>query len=126
MERPLYSLSADKIVSTDPPYFDNVGYADLSDFFYVWLRRSLRPCSPNLFETLVVPKSEELVATPSRHGGRAKAEKFFLAGMRQAMHRLAEQARKHWLGDLPQCDHRRRLHDQRNVADADRAARPSP
>jgi len=86
------SISEGKIVSTDPPYYDNVGYADLSDFFYVWLRRSLRPVYPDLFATVAVPKAEELVATPDRHGGRYKAEAFFLDGMTQAMHRLAEQA----------------------------------
>jgi putative DNA methylase len=81
-----------KIVSTDPPYYDNIGYADLSDFFYVWLRHSLRAVFPDLFATLAVPKADELVATPYRHGGREKAETFFLGGMTQAMHRLAEQA----------------------------------
>jgi putative DNA methylase len=86
------SISADKIISTDPPYYDNIGYADLSDFFYVWLRRSLRPVFPDLFATLAVPKAEELVATPYRHGSKQKAEQFFLDGMTQAMHRLAEQA----------------------------------
>jgi putative DNA methylase len=85
-------MGAAKVVSTDPPYYDNIGYADLSDFFYVWLRRSLRPVFPDLFATLAVPKAEELVATPYRHGSREKAEKFFLDGMTQAMHRLAEQA----------------------------------
>ena len=80
-----------KVVSTDPPYYDNIGYADLSDFFYVWLRRSLRPVFPDLFATLAVPKAEELVATPYRHGNKEKAETFFLAGMGQAMRRLAEQ-----------------------------------
>ncbi len=83
--------SRDKLVSTDPPYYDNIGYADLSDFFYVWLRRSLRPIFPELFATLAVPKAEELVATPYRHGSKEKAEAFFLDGMTQAMHRLAEQ-----------------------------------
>ncbi len=85
-------LTQVKIVSTDPPYYDNIGYADLSDFFYVWLRRSLRPVFPDLFATLAVPKAEELVATPYRHGSKEKAEAFFLGGMTQAMHRLAEQA----------------------------------
>src|SRR5690606_35332301 len=70
----------------------NIGYADLSDFFYVWLRRSLRPIYPGLFATVAVPKAEELVATPYRHGGREQAEQFFLEGMTQAMHRQAEQA----------------------------------
>jgi len=85
-------LSKDAVVSTDPPYYDNIGYADLSDFFYVWLRRSLRTVFPGLFSTLAVPKAEELVATPYRHGGKEKAESFFLDGMTKAMHRLAEQA----------------------------------
>lgn len=80
-----------RVVSTDPPYYDNIGYADLSDYFYVWLRRALRPAFPELFATLAVPKAEELVATPYRHGSRQKAEHFFLEGMTQAMHRLAEQ-----------------------------------
>ncbi|OAI22055.1 hypothetical protein A1351_20690 [Methylosinus sp. R-45379] len=86
------NLARDAVVSTDPPYYDNIGYADLSDFFYVWLRRSLRPVFPDLFSTLAVPKVEELVATPYRHGGKENAEKFFLDGMTNAMHRLAEQA----------------------------------
>ena len=85
-------IGAPAVVSTDPPYYDNIGYADLSDFFYVWLRRSLKPVFPNLFATLAVPKTEELVATPYRHGGKEKAETFFLNGMTQAMRRLAEQA----------------------------------
>ena len=80
------------VISTDPPYYDNVGYADLSDFFYVWLRRSLRPVFPDLFATVEVPKLEELVATPYRHGGKEKAENFFLNGMTEAMNRLAERA----------------------------------
>jgi putative DNA methylase len=82
------------VVSTDPPYYDNIGYADLSDFFYVWLRRSLKPIFPELFATIVVPKAEELVATAYRHGGREKAEAFFLTGMTEAMHRIAEQAER--------------------------------
>ncbi len=86
------SVSANKLVSTDPPYYDNIGYADLSDFFYVWLRRALKPIYPDLFATLAVPKAEELVAEAYRHGSKAKAETFFLDGMTMAMHRLAEQA----------------------------------
>ena len=81
-----------KVVSTDPPYYDNIGYADLSDYFYVWLRRSLRSVFPDLFATLAVPKAAELVATPYRHGNKEKAEAFFLDGMTKAMHRLANQA----------------------------------
>ena len=86
------SISQDKIISTDPPYYDNIGYADLSDFFYVWLRRNLRPLYPQLFAAMTVPKEEELVATPYRHGGKEAAERFFLDGMTEAMHRLAVQA----------------------------------
>jgi putative DNA methylase len=89
-------VSCGKVISTDPPYYDNIGYADLSDFFYVWLRRSLRPLFPNLFATLAVPKAEELVATPYRHGSKGKAESFFLDGMTRAMFRLAEQAHPHF------------------------------
>lgn len=86
------SVSDSKVISTDPPYYDNIGYADLSDFFYVWLRRSLRPIFPNLFATLAVPKAEELVAASYRHGGQERAEAFFLDGMTHAMHNLAVQA----------------------------------
>lgn len=79
------------VFSTDPPYYDNIGYADLSDFFYVWLRCSMKSVFPGLFATLAVPKAEELVATPSRHGGKEQAEVFFLEGMCRAMRRLADQ-----------------------------------
>lgn len=85
-------FSRGAVVSCDPPYYDNIGYGDLSDFFYVWLRRSLKGVFPEMFATLAVPKSEELVATPHRHGGGEKAEIFFLNGMTLAMRRLAEQA----------------------------------
>lgn len=74
-----------QVVSTDPPYYDNIGYADLSDFFYVWLRRSLRTIFPEMFATLAAPKAEELVATPYRHGGKEEAEQYFLDGMTNAM-----------------------------------------
>ncbi len=83
--------SSAKVISTDPPYYDNIGYADLSDFFYAWLRRSLRTIFPDLFATMAVPKAEELVATPYRHDTKAKAEAFFMNGMTQTMERLAEQ-----------------------------------
>lgn len=86
------ATTAGKVVSTDPPYYDNIGYADLSDFFYVWLRRALRSTLPDIFATLSVPKSEELVATPYRHGTKEGAEKFFLDGMTSAMHNIAELA----------------------------------
>jgi putative DNA methylase len=77
-------------VSTDPPYFDNVPYADLSDYFYIWARQALRRALPLLFGTVLVPKAQELIAEPHRHGGREAAEQFFLAGMRQAIVGIAE------------------------------------
>lgn len=86
------TVSHVKVISTDPPYYDNIGYADLSDFFYVWLRKSLKPVFPGLYATLAVPKAEELVATPYRHGTKEKAEVFFLDGMTRAIHNLAELA----------------------------------
>ena len=86
------TISDAKVISTDPPYYDNIVYADLSDFFYVWLRHSLKPVFPDLFATLAVPKAEELVATPYRHGSKDAAETFFLDGMTQAMRRLSEQS----------------------------------
>ncbi len=86
------TISTNKVVSTDPPYYDNIGYADLSDFFYVWLRKSLRSVFPTLLSTIAVPKAEELVATPYRHGSKEKAENFFLAGMTQTMRSLATQS----------------------------------
>ena len=85
-------VTLSKVVSTDPPYYDNIGYADLSDFFYVWLRRSLRATFPGLFATLAVPKAEELVATPYRHNNKGQAEAFFLEGMTRALKCLSEQA----------------------------------
>ena len=77
------------IVSTDPPYYDNIGYADLSDFFYVWLRRSIGKIYPDLFSTMLVPKAEELVATPYRFdGNREKAREFFETGLRRAFEKM--------------------------------------
>lgn len=84
-----YQINAQKdcelrnvMVSTDPPYYDNIGYADLSDFFYVWMRQSLHTIYPDLFSTMLVPKAEELIATPYRHeGSKEKAKKFFENGM---------------------------------------------
>ena len=72
----------DAVISTDPPYYDNIGYSDLSDFFYVWLRRSLKDVHPSLFSTMLVPKAEELVANPYRHSGKDGAKKFFEDGFR--------------------------------------------
>lgn len=86
------SISAHKVISSDPPYYDNIGYADLSDFFYVWMRRSLRTIYPSLFGTMAVPKAEELVATPYRHGSKQRAENFFMDGMTNSIHSLAIQA----------------------------------
>ena len=86
------NASVRKVVSTDPPYYDNIGYADLSDFFYVWLRRSLKVVFPELLATMAVPKAEELVATPYRHGGKEAADAFFLKGMTKAMAAIASQA----------------------------------
>lgn len=85
-------LSINKVISTDPPYYDNIGYADLADFFYVWMRRSLRTTFPSLFGTMAAPKSDELVATPYRHGSLLKAEEFFLSGMSQAILNIERQA----------------------------------
>lgn len=80
------------VVSTDPPYYDNIGYSDLSDFFYVWLRRSLGSIHPKLFETMLTPKMEELVANPYRHGGRGNAERFFETGFEHVFGRARETA----------------------------------
>ncbi|WP_253274768.1 DUF1156 domain-containing protein [Actinomyces sp. oral taxon 414] len=85
------------IVSTDPPYYDNINYGDLSDFFYIWLRRSLREVHPNLLSTMVAPKEEELVANPYRHGGKSGAKKFFESGFLDVFIR----ARKHADPDYP-------------------------
>lgn len=73
------------VISTDPPYYDNIGYADLSDYFYIWLRSSLSTVWPNIFRRLATPKAEELVATPYRHGGKESAEAFFMDGMADAL-----------------------------------------
>lgn len=85
-------LPAGAVVSTDPPYYDNIGYADLSDYFYVWLRRNILDVYPDLSGTIAVPKAEELVATPYRHGGKANAETHFLDGMTAAISSLAVQS----------------------------------
>ena len=79
-------------VSTDPPYYDNIGYADLSDFFYVWLKRSLAGTWPDLFRRLTTPKNEELVVASYRHGGKGKAEDFFIDGMGKALTAMREAA----------------------------------
>lgn len=77
------------LFSTDPPYYDNIGYSDLSDFFYVWLRRCLQPIYPQLFSTILVPKKQELVAAPERFGGdQAQARAFFEEGSGRAFHAI--------------------------------------
>jgi putative DNA methylase len=85
-------LSRDKIVSTDPPYYNNISYAVLADYFYAWLRRTLKPVFPEIFATVSTPKADELVATVSRHDDKSAADKFFLDGMTDAVGRLAELA----------------------------------
>jgi len=80
------------VISTDPPYYDNIGYSDLSDFFYVWLRRTLRDVFPDSFATMVTPKEKELIATPFRHRNKGDAERFFLEGMMSAVKRMVSRA----------------------------------
>ncbi|WP_195975509.1 DUF1156 domain-containing protein [Hydrogeniiclostridium mannosilyticum] len=85
----------DIMISTDPPYYDNIGYADLSDFFYVWMRQSLKDTYPELFSTMLVPKAEELIATPYRHDGSPeKAKDFFEDGMLSACKQMYLYARE--------------------------------
>ncbi len=79
------------IISCDPPYYDNIGYADLSDFFFCWLKPSLQISYPDIFGTLASPKSEELIAAPYRQGGKQRAEEFFLSGMTRAISNMASQ-----------------------------------
>lgn len=88
----------DLMISTDPPYYDNIGYADLSDFFYVWMRRSLKTVYPDLFRTMLVPKAEELIATPYRHDGSTeKAKAFFEDGMLATCEQIYQYSRE----DIP-------------------------
>lgn len=83
------------MISTDPPYYDNIGYADLSDFFYVWMRQSLKDTYPELFSTMLVPKVEELIATPYRHDGSVEnAKSFFEDGMLSACKQMYRYARE--------------------------------
>jgi putative DNA methylase len=81
----------DAVISTDPPYYDNIAYADLSDFFFCWMKPALKTIFPDLFSLLVTPKADELVATPYRQGGRDAAEAFFLDGMSRAIATMAAQ-----------------------------------
>lgn len=93
-----FSLSSKcATISTDPPYYDNISYADLSDFFYVWMKKSIGNVYPDLFQTIATPKSEELIASPYRHSGVAEAENFFLSGMTRAIHNIVNQQ----CGDYP-------------------------
>lgn len=86
------------VISTDPPYYDNVGYSDLSDFFYVWMRQSLKDTYPDVLSTLLAPKEEELFASPYRHGGNAeKAKLFFEDGMLSACKQMYRYAK----GEIP-------------------------
>ncbi|WP_423709316.1 DUF1156 domain-containing protein [Undibacterium sp. WLX3042] len=80
------------VVSTDPPYYDNVPYSNISDYFYIWLRRCIRDIYPNLFATITVPKMPELVANQFRHGGKEKAFAFFMNGMQAAISQLRKSA----------------------------------
>lgn len=92
------TISLNKIVSTDPPYYDNIGYADLSDFFYLWMRKALKAVYPGLFSTLSVPKEEELIVTP---GGNAssnnyKSDEFYMSGMTKAMRQMVILSSSHY------------------------------
>jgi len=86
-----YGVSS-PVISTDPPYYDNIGYADLSDYFFCWMKRTLQPVYPGLFGLLKTPKQEELIATPYRHDSRNDAESFFLEGMSKAIASMAQQS----------------------------------
>ena len=81
--------SAGALLSTDPPYYDNISYADLSDFFYVWLRRNLSDVWPDECSTLLTPKADELIANRHRAGSKKKAEEFFESGMAEFMAQVA-------------------------------------
>lgn len=85
-------LPNNSVVCTDPPYYDNVGYSDLADFFYCWLRPAMKNLMPELFSTIAGPKKDELIASPYRHGGRDAAELFFLDGMKRAISNVASQS----------------------------------
>lgn len=91
------AASQSALISTDPPYYDNIGYSDLSDFFYVWLRRSLRPVWPDLLATMLVPKADELIANPYRHNGNEGAKRFFEDGFTTVF----ERARVYASSDFP-------------------------
>ena len=86
------------MISTDPPYYDNIGYAELSDYFYVWMRDSLKEVYPKIFRTMLVPKNEELIAAPYRHNGSGdEAKSFFEDGMYRTCCQINEYSRE----DIP-------------------------
>jgi putative DNA methylase len=87
---------AGALISTDPPYYDNIGYSDLSDFFYVWQRRTLKDILPSNFATVLVPKTEELVANAYRHNGADGAKRFFEDGFRDVFKRARETAAENY------------------------------
>ena len=91
------AIEREAVVSTDPPYYDNVGYADISDFFYVWLRRNLSDVWPDECSTLLTPKAGEIIADPGRHGGPVGAKQHFESGMARFMAQVAANHR----ADLP-------------------------
>ena len=82
--------SSGAVISTDPPYYDNVTYSESSDFFYVWLRRNLSEVWPEECGTLLTPKSQELVANRYQHGSKKAAEHHFRSGMAEFMAQVAE------------------------------------
>ena len=84
------TISPSRIISTDPPYYDNIAYADLSDFFYIWFRACLRDIFPDICNSISTPKEEELTALPYRRGGKDNAEQFFLSGMKKALTNIKE------------------------------------
>lgn len=89
--------SGSALIATDPPYFAQIPYADLSDYFYVWLRRAARTLHPDLFGTMATPKTDELIANPYRHGGLEKARQYFIDGFSEVFSSLKETSRP----DLP-------------------------
>lgn len=80
------------VISTDPPYYDNIGYSDLSDYFYVWLRRCLQDIHPSVVGTMLTPKADELVADPYRHNGKGGAKQFFVDGFNSVFRRIRQGA----------------------------------
>ncbi len=96
----MQSISEGKVFSTDPPYYNNISYADLSDFFYSWLRKMLRCEYPELMSTMAAPKSQEMIAAPYRHSSKEDSDLFFLESMTQAMERLSQQVHPAFPGTI--------------------------